>query len=395
MTVDIYIHGVPNGQRIWSNGGNDQVINQFYGAGNKEQTKFLAEVRKSGGHDYCYYSILKYKNITAENGRAGSYFGLTLKMNMVCTKVKSIFQILEMTFNSAVLGKFLKKEGERFQYTINDFKDKDSYCKTIVEKVMSMLRENLESNDFVNIAPSMLNGKGTPKINIAEYTSESALDNICKNGSVAVSQDYPSSQLASYIQKKDAELSALRQQSQQEISRIQQQATLDIKEQERRSSATIEQIQNQAQQEILQIKTKYSDVDRKILAYDQQLKQLQRDNREMQNTIAHLQRTVQERDHTIERLKHSSASPYSGQESNQKASIIDIVSTRVTPFVTMLIVVAVLASILFLMPSDNSKAIQQISDDLIEMKETIEKKMIMVPDTTKNDTFKLSNTTNS
>ncbi len=375
MKLDIYIHGVPNGQRIWSTGGEDQIINQFYGAGGEEQTKFLAEVRKSGGQNYCYYSLLKYKNVSAENGRAGSYFGLTIKMDMVCTKVETIFHILDMIYGSTILNKFLKKEGERLQYVVGDFKDKESQCKTVVDKVMNVLGQSVDGGDFVNITSSMLSGKGTPKVNIAEYTSESAFAIINQNGGIAVSSAYPSVQLASYIKKKDAEVNSIKlqsqqevnsikQQSQQEVSRIQQQASQNIQEQERKNSAALQQVRDQANRETEKIKAQYADVDKKLRAYEQQQKQLLKENNE-------LKRTVEEQNKKITKLENSVQGTGTYGPTLQKPSVIKSITTKVLPFVNLLIGLVVLVALFLRMPSDNSKKIDQISDDLVGLKDSV------------------------
>lgn len=373
MKVDIYIHGVPNGQRIWGTSGDDQVINQFYGAGGEEHTKFLAEVRKSGGQNYCYYSILKYKNVAAEGGRAGSYFGLTIRMDMVCTKIKAMFQILDMIYSNAVIGKFLKKDGERLQYIVSDFRDKENLCKTIVDKIMTMLGQSVEGNDFVGIIPSMLSNKGIHKFNIAEYGSENALSALSQNGSVAISAEYPSMQLSSYIKKKDDEVSTFRQQSQQEINRIQQQAALDLQEQERKSNDLIRQTRNQANLEIEKTKAKYNDVDRKLLSYDQQLKQMQRENRDLQNNVAQLQRIIQERDRIIAKHRDSVSVGSNVQGyPHKEIGVMDVITSRVLPFVNLLIGIVIIVVFYLLTPSDNSKAVDQISNDLTELKEKMD-----------------------
>ena len=353
MKVDIYIHGVPNGQRIWSTGDEDPVMNQFYGTESEVHTKFLAEVRKSGGQNYCYYSLLKSKNVSAEDGRAGSYFGLSIRMDMVCTKVKVIFQILDMIYNNAVLGTILKKEGERLQYIVADFKNNDNQCNAIVEKFMSILGQSVEGNDFVNIVPSMLNSKGTPKVNIAEYTSDSAFACINQNGGIAVSAEYPSTQLASYIKKKDAE-----------VSSIKQQASQNMQEQERKCNTTIQQIRDQATREVAQIKSQYTDIDKKITGYEQQIKMLETNNKTYQKTVVQLQHDVQERDITIAGLKN-------GGYKSVKPSFIEKIATQVLPFVNLLIGVAILAVMLFMMPSDNSKQVEQISNDIAELREKL------------------------
>ena len=365
MKVGVYIHGVPNGQRIWGNGGDDQVINQFYGAGKEEQTKFLAEVRKSGGENFCYYSILKYKNVSAESGRAGSYFGLTIKMDMVCSKVKTVFHILEMIYNSAILGKFIKKEGERLQFLVSDFKDKESQCKAIVEKIMTLLGQSLEGNDFVSISPSMLNGKGTVRYNLAEYSSESAFASISQYGSIAVSADYPSAQLSTYIKRKDAEINSIRQQS-----------TMELQEQERRNNAALQQNREQANREIEQMRAKYSDIDRKILERDREIKQLR-------SNIEKLQGALQDRDNMIEKLRRQSVSSYKSSPSTVK-----VIATIILPFVNLLIVIAVMAVLLLRMPSDNTKAVNQISSDLTELMEEMESMKTLQSDAINKDTLR-------
>lgn len=367
MQVDIYIHGVPNGQRTWGTDDHDPVITQFYGAGNEEQTKFVAEVRKSGKQNFCYYSILKYKNVLDEkNGRSGSYFGLTIRLDMVCTKTKAMFHILEMVYENAVVGKFIKKEGEVLKYIVSDFKDKEEHCKAIVDKIMTMMGQSLAGTDFIAITPSMLSGKGTVGVNLSEYSSESALAYINKNGSIAVSSQYPSTQLAAYIKKMEAEVKNLNQQSQQQISSIQQQAQQDLLEQKRKSDAAIQQAQQQAQQSIEQIKAKYADVDKKLSVYDQQLKQTQKDNKALQNDIVKLNKAVQDRDITIAKLRNS-AGPYV-DVSPRKPSAAKVFTSIVLPFVNLLIVIAVLVVLFLRMPSDNSERVNQISSDLAELK---------------------------
>lgn len=368
MKIDIYIHGVPNGQRIWGTGGDDQIINQFYGAGNDEQTKFLAEVRKSGGHNYCYYSMLKYKNITAESGRAGSYFGITIRMDMVCTKVKTMFQILDLIYNNAILGKFLKKDGDRLKYTVSDFKEKDSHCKSIHDKLITMLDQSVEAADFVAIAPSMLKTKSCPRLNSAEYSSETAFASITQNGCIAISSEYPSLQMAAYIRKKDAEINSIKQQSQQDISRIQQQASQELTEQERRSNAVIQQTREQAALEIEQTKARYANIDRKMQTYEQQVKMLERTSKELHTNIAQMQRTIQQRDATIAQLRNT-GNGSSQTVTRPKPSITTVIATRIVPFVNLLIAIAVMLVLCLRMPSDNSTLVEQISSDLTELKE--------------------------
>lgn len=386
MKVDIFIHGVPNGQRIWSTGnGDDPIIKQFYGAEGEEQTLFLAEVRKSGGQNFCYYSILKKKNVIAENGRSGAYFGLTIRMDMVCKKIKTMFNILQSTYDRAINGKFLKDEGARLHFLVNDFKDKEDLCKATADIIMNVLGNTVEAGDFVAMSPSMLNGKATPKVNLSEfYSSANEFTTLNQNGSIAVSPDYPSTQMAAYMKNKEAEVTALQQQIQKEIANVRQQAEQDLKAEKQRSNTALQQTREEANSKIEQIKAKYADVDKKTAELEQFIKQAQRESQNLQKNITALQREIQERDKIIDRLNRSRNGGGAGTYTDpiSKPSVTDLITTKILPFVNLLIMIALLVLVIFLMPSDKSKTVDQISNDLTELKEK------MLNDTLSTDTIK-------
>jgi len=355
MKVDVYIHGVPKGQRIWkTDASDDQIITLFYGAAEEEQTKYLLEVRKSGNDNYCYYSILKYRNVSAQEGRPGSYFGITIRMDMVCTKIQTIFHILDMVYNSDVLGSIVKIDGERLKFLIADFKDVESNCKMIVDKIMAILGQSVEGGDFIAISPSMLSDKGCLKVNLSEFSSENALAYIGQGGSVAISADYPSSQLAAYMKKKEEEVVNLRIQNQQQIENIQRGETKARQEIENRYESEIQAVQKQHRIEVESIKAKYADV-------DVQIKRLKKEVEDKNRTIDKLHRNVR---------FGIGDTPYDTiSVPHRKPSFVKIISTRIIPFVNLLIVVALFGYVLWQMPSDNTQTIEQISNDLSEIKE--------------------------
>ncbi len=355
MKVDVYIHGVPKGQRIWkTDASDDQVITLFYGVGAEEQTKYLVEVRKSGSDKYCYYSMLKYRDVLAQDGRSGSYFGLTIRMDMVCTKIQTMFHILDLVYNSDVLGSIVKTDGERLKFLVTDFKDVESNCKRIVDKIMAILGQSVEGGDFIVISPSMLSDKGCLKVNLSEFSSENALAYIGQGGSVAISADYPSSQLAAYTKKKEDEVTNLRIQSQQQIENIQKDEAKVRQELEKRYESEIQTIQKQCKNEVDSIKAKFADV-------DVQIKRLKKEVEDKNRTIDKLHRNVR---------FGIGDTPYDTiSVPHRKPSFVKIISTRILPFVNLLVVVVLFGYVLWEMPSDNTQTIEQISNDLSEIKE--------------------------
>ena len=385
MEVEIYIHGVPHGQCVWHTANDDQIINQFYVASESVQTKFLVEVRKSAGKNYCYYSMLKYKNVSADDGRAGSYFGITIRMDMVCVKIKTMFHILEMIYENDILGNFLKREGERLLYIVGDFKDNESQCKNIVDKIMAMLGNSVGGNDFVSIAPSMLT-KGYKKLNVAEYSSESAFAYIRQGGSVAVSADYPPIQWAEKFKKKEEELIAMKQQTAQQIVRAQQQATQEIAraqqqasqqllDQKQRNEAAIQQVKEKAQCEIQQTKAKYAHVEKREQEYNQKIKQVQKENDELQRRVKQQESELQ----NINIIQVPSSGYNTPKGRGKKPSFMRTIFGKISkmvhlvnkmvPFVNLLIGIVVLFVLLTLKPADKPNTTGTASNIQTEKKQ--------------------------
>lgn len=383
MKLDIFIHGVPKGQRIWSTDNcDDQVITLFYGAGDEEQTKYLVDVRKSGNDNYCYYSMLKYQNVSAQDGRAGSYFGITVRMDMVCTKVQIMFHILDLVYFSDILNGILKVDGERLKFQIADFKDVNSVCQKIVDKIMAYLNQSVEGSDFVAITPSMLNGKGCPKLNLSEYSEGKALAYINQGGGFAVSSDYPSLQLAAFVEKKSEEIAKLQAQSKERIDAIQKNETDARHNLEIRYQQKIQEVQSQCADKIDAINGKYANFDAQIKTLEQQIKQVQRQKDELSNEIKKAKKTIEDREKVIARLKQQVENGSSCANDSyvyHKPSIIKSIATKVLPFVNLLIIVGLCVFVILRMPSDNTLAIEEISSELANMKDSMATKNDLLP----------------
>ena len=90
MDLELFIHGVPKGQKIWGKAENDLAYIQNFYTQNNDETKFLVEIRSTKDTTFCYYSYLKYNNVVASDGRAGSYFGMTLRFDVYCADIVTI-----------------------------------------------------------------------------------------------------------------------------------------------------------------------------------------------------------------------------------------------------------------------------------------------------------------
>ena len=114
MEVELFVHGVPSGEGFWGKEEDRNYFGTFYDH-SSDEVKFLIQTRALKGKPYCYYNYLVYKtvgsqapNIVANDGRDGSYFGITLRLDAYCKDIVNMYRILDTVFNVYVMGNLLK-----------------------------------------------------------------------------------------------------------------------------------------------------------------------------------------------------------------------------------------------------------------------------------------------
>ena len=149
MDVEFFIHGVPQGQKIWGKTDDINYLNNFYNKqATDEDTKFLIEAHSVKNKDYYYYSYLKYKNVVNSEGRPGAYFGMTLRFDQYCSNVIGVHQLLDILYNKYVVNNLLIEEANKIKFAVSDFKAKDEEIKKIEKESLELLRIIFNSNDF-------------------------------------------------------------------------------------------------------------------------------------------------------------------------------------------------------------------------------------------------------
>lgn len=191
MDLEFFVHGVPKGQKIWGKDDDLSYIQNFY-APNNDETKFLVEIRTVNGKNYCYYSYLKYNNIVACDGRAGSYFGMTLRIDEYCTDVVGIYRLMDIIYNKYVIGCLLSTESNKKKFLVSDFQAKEDEIKGMLEAIMSLIRLSIIPSDFVNNLQQIqvLKVNSVPEVNLQDCTKENIWDIIRKCAKVAISPYY-------------------------------------------------------------------------------------------------------------------------------------------------------------------------------------------------------------
>lgn len=216
MDLELFIHGVPNGQKINGVSGDNTYFTTFYNPSKKEfqgALKFLIEIRNLNGTNYCYYSFLNYNNVSANDGRSGSYIGLTIRIDEYCNDPYRILCLLYVLYRRYVVGTLF--DANRNRFLISDFIDEK--LQPIREYLTVLFEKCFSGNDFVKIQNQNFNVQEEFIINWSDSLSIDLWDCL-KKGRVLLATDYPSFEGKRIIAEWENKLAALQSSHQQQLN---------------------------------------------------------------------------------------------------------------------------------------------------------------------------------
>jgi len=223
---NIILHGVPDGQKVWSSDPLKQkgYIDAFYqpepGA---PETLFQVEVRVEGNTRVCYYHYLKYRDIQAKDGRGGSYFGFTLSTDALCADLPLLFHHMDEVFHTAILNTVLAATLNGYQHLVSDYAERNNELDTLVEE-FSMWLIKARIKELFGPLPQFPGAKQKSVVlNLEDFSADQAVLNVLSKGYIlCLSPDVPRSayiaekkQLQDLLNQKDAQQEVLLKQEQE------------------------------------------------------------------------------------------------------------------------------------------------------------------------------------
>lgn len=189
MELKLILSGVPKGESYWGPQEDKQYIGLLYKPSN-ENKRFDISLHKNGNGNFAYYNYLVYNVVNDSEGRAGSYFGLTLRLDRYCMDFESIYQSMDMIFRKVILGNYLSvSTGNRLKYNIISFDDKEADNKKIEESLKNMLSAVLNSKDIMSI-PSIPASKNRIIFNLHEVNQSEVSSAVGQYGFCSISEEY-------------------------------------------------------------------------------------------------------------------------------------------------------------------------------------------------------------
>lgn len=228
MNVEIFVHGVPNGESFWGEKGDRNYFGGFYDQSCSDKVRFLIQTRSSNGKVYCYYNYLLYKDIIGNEGRGGSYFGLSVRLDAYCKDFIGIYKILDTVFAAHVLNKVLKVQNGKYKYVIADFGSAPEMMDNIKKAVWQLLQSTLTGESVCGLGGFDIGvgGGSLPTGNLYETTADGVEATVKQYGKIALSPYYTTVREKSLAKQCESKIQSVSQQYE---------AKLNAKEQERRS----------------------------------------------------------------------------------------------------------------------------------------------------------------
>ena len=118
------IHGVSMGFNTWKSDNSD-YLKRFYRKSDKNE-EMTVEVISTESGPATFYNYLRYNTIADANGRAGSYFGMSIRIDgYECVRIADIFHLLQAVFNNHVIPAVFNVDNGIFRYKYERFTSLD------------------------------------------------------------------------------------------------------------------------------------------------------------------------------------------------------------------------------------------------------------------------------
>ncbi len=317
LNIKLFVHGVPMGQKIWGPQGDDnRYLASFYGPKWEVPEVMIVETMTFGNNNYCYYSFVKGQNVYDSQGRAGSYFALTLRINAFYSDIQNVYNILKATYGKMCVGLCIDETNDKTKFLLADFQNVDSKFKEIENHILNYISEFSLDSDIVPLSGIALNGKDAVfNLNLHECSSSVAIDILKKNGKLMVSPCFLSSSASKKVaqyqeemqrnaQKAQEEILLQKQASQQKINELILQSKEDYDSLKKQSDNELRLQQEQCHQQLSQLKNendrRLEEMRHRYTKVDSELTNLNRIIKEQEKEITNWANRCKRKDQEIE-----------------------------------------------------------------------------------------------
>lgn len=287
MEIDVFVHGVPNGAKLWNKEGvRDEIdyFQTFYNQKNDEVDFYIQVRRNSKNKVYCYYNYLVYKNVVSSEGRAGSYCGLTIRMDAYYKNAANLYKIMDALFNSYIIGDVLQPKQGKLQYTVPDFAPVSDKLKKMEDELLQYVLNTFKREQLMPLDGFPMTSTRV-LLNLYDSTPEAVYNIIRQNGCISISPFYE--------RKSDADK---KKKFEEHIQKIQKDCEARLKEKENECKREIGDIINQKESAVNALQNSLNKV-------KEELNRINGEKNSANSKIQQLMKTIEEKTSKISELE--------------------------------------------------------------------------------------------
>lgn len=155
MNITLLIHGVPMGFNTWKSDDSD-YLKRFYRKSDKNE-EMTVEVISTESGPATFYNYLRYNTIVDANGRAGSYFGMSIRIDgYECVRIADFFHLLQAVFNNHVIPAVFNVDNGIFRYKYERFTSLDGALSELENNILRALLSFTNIDRDYTILPQSL-----------------------------------------------------------------------------------------------------------------------------------------------------------------------------------------------------------------------------------------------
>lgn len=376
LDVEVFVHGVPNGESFWGNNEDRNYFGNFYNQRCADTVRFLIQTRSSNGKAYCYYNYLVYNNVVGNDGREGSYFGLSIRFDAYCKNYISIYKVLDTIFTTHVLNKILKNQNGKLKYAIRDFAS-SAEMENIRNATLQLIKLALTNDSFCRLKGFVVGGANLLTGNLYETTPNEVENVIRQYGRIALSPYYETVRERTLAKQYDSKLQQVTQQYEERLK-----ADSSAKDNEiQRANASLANMQdeyNRLHELISKKDSEISQQNNEIARLRNQIKQIDQNKKNIKN-IEQIKVPIMELAKAFNTNQHiptpKSPEPHN-QRPNNKTKRISF--KAIVPYLTLVFILLILFVILFdqrVGNKSNEKRLQQKIEQLEKENRNLRKQL--------------------
>lgn len=223
MDVEIFFHGVPKGHDYRGIESERSYFSTFYNSIPQDgEVRLLVNIRIINGISFYYYHYLVNKSIADCDGRPGSYFGVSIRMDAFCSDIHNMYRILDNIYHLYVVNTILKRKNGKLEYSGHTFALYTDTFIAIEKEILRLIQKAFYQESFISLGELSKGSESTPCFNLYDCTQDDISAAMRTSRNAAVSPYYQSNREKKCLQQNNERIQFIKEQNERNLGKLEQ-----------------------------------------------------------------------------------------------------------------------------------------------------------------------------